>query len=693
MPDAGHPEMCVSSGSSGAVIRLVDGAMAMVALLVGLVLIFGWLGGDHLVGDEHNAIYFLKDGFWDYMRSFHYGQTLKAQFWTIQALFGDSFLWYRVPAAHATSGLIAWLAFFRQEGLPANRPTQALVVLVLVGNMQLLYFARWGMPNYGESILLEALLLGMLMPDLAAGRRPRWTTSRLLVIALLPWIYPATVILLGAISTYLLLRVGLSMLVAGAIKTGADLTRRAFDAAVPLLLGAGSLLLYRLTVPDAHWNRARGHHSSFKDWVDAGQGGPVSFVVNSLSDVGKDLIMLAPHQGGQFARFLTFAYAWLGWLIAASIVVALVLVLVRASRMGRALPATERHFLRGGCWLATCILASIAVVVLAQLADAFPAGGLRHVFFLIPALGLLAVISCAYLVHLIASALQKRPFLLGGRLVAALMVVIVGTLLVFTISKERRAEQQDWESLFGILRSPANDLVFSFSPGFFISSKLQPDPAHFFMTDAGSEIPGVVQQAVRAKAREPEGGRMAVLVLSNELEDSDSAINKFISKYALRLAQVARSGPYSAIVLGIPHGSVERKPESIDVTIELPDSAIASVRLDPTQFTRTPVTVDEVVLGDASGVHPIDVCGDRKLTMVRTIRIGSAGGCTLLLGNDTNTGWIAPSALRNLAPSKSPRWLRIRMTGDFNDEFKVYFDVGDGYRSAERIRIGDGATK
>src|SRR5690606_22337993 len=100
--------------------------------LVGLILIVGWLGGGRLVGDEHNAIHFLKDGFWDYMKSFHYGHTLKAQVWVIHALFGNSFFWYRIPAAVAIACFVVWLAFFRKDGLPVDRVTQALVVLFVI---------------------------------------------------------------------------------------------------------------------------------------------------------------------------------------------------------------------------------------------------------------------------------------------------------------------------------------------------------------------------------------------------------------------------------------------------------------------------------------------------------------------------------------------------------------------------------
>lgn len=683
----GH--VCPMGVAAGAASR----ALPFVTVLVGLVLIFGWLGGDHLVGDEHNVIYFLKDGFWDYMKSFHYGHTLKAQVWAIHALFGNSFFWYRIPAAVAIACFVVWLTVFRNEGLPANRVTQALVVLFVAGNVRLLFFARWGMPNYGESILLEALLLGMLIPDVIAGRMPAWTKWRLLIMAVLPWLYPATVILLGAISGYLWLLVVLAVFAPGVINASGGFARRMFAAAVPLLVGGISLFIYRLSVPDQHWNRARGLHSSFSDWVGKGEGGAISFMLHSLTGVGKEILTLAPVKGGKFAVFVTQAYAWLGISIGVAIVVALAVVTVRAMRLRGSIPEIDRNFLRAGGFLAICILASTVVVLGAQLLNAFPTGGLRHLFFLIPALALLAVISTGYLVCLASLALPGGRMTTVGRMLASIAVMLLGGAMAVAVSQNRFAAEKEWNALFSLFHSPANDITFSFSPGFYVSPSLQPRPGHYFMVDAGNTVPGAVQQAVEKKAEDTDGGRIAILVKRESLDDAGSALNAFIAGNGLHLEQVARSGSFAALALTIPHRVVIREPREIEVTVDLPASAIVSVRLDPTQFTESSVTVESILLADAYGEHVIDVCSDAKLQMVRTVRVGDGSGCSLVLGNAANTGWFAPSALRNLAASTAPRKLHIRMTGELSDEFRVYFDVGAGYDSPVRIKVNAMAPK
>lgn len=685
-PKSGH--MQYLKDQTGTRSMLINRVLPLWAGLVGLVLIFGWLGGDHLVGDEHNAIHFLKSGFWDYMKSFHYGHTLKAQVWVIHSLFGNSFFWYRVPAAVAIACFVFWLAFFRKDDLPVDRITQALVVLFVISNMRLLFFARWGMPNYGESILLEALLLGMLMPDVIAGRMPAWTKWRLLVMAVLPWFYPTTVILLGAVSTWFWLLVLLSAFVPGVITANGNFVRRMFSAAVPLLVGGLSLVAYRLSVPDAHWNRARGLHSSFSDWVGRGEGGMASFMLHSLRQVGTDILGFVQVMDG--ATVLAQVHRWLGVSVAVAIVAALAIAVYRVSWLRGAAMKADRAFLRAGGFLAVSVLASIAVVLAAQVRDAFPLGGLRHTFFLIPPLALLAVVSTAYLVHLV-SAVAGQWTRTSARVLGSIAVLVLGGFVAVVVSQDRAAADERWRALFAVFHSPANDITFSFSPGFYISSSLQPAPKSYFMIDAGKNVPGAVRDAVRRQS-EAGGGRMAVLVRKDAVSDARSGLNAFIAENRLHVEQIARSGAFAALALTIPKDLPARASREIEFNIELPRSAIASVRLDPTQLTQAKVAVESIVLSEADGKHVIDVCSDTKLQMVRTVRVDAdaGSGCTLVLGNATNAGWIAPSALRNLGPSADKRGLQVRMRGEFSDEFRIYFDLGNGYNSSVRINIRGG---
>lgn len=262
---AAAPAVAEGPVAAGAFSRWTGLLAAVVAVLTGMVLIFGGLDGDRLNGDEHNAIVFLTDGLWEYLREFHYGHVIKLHVWLLHEVFGNSFFWYRMPAALSATAMLAWLALYRAPGLAARGIGQALVVVLLGANASFLNFARWGMPGYAETLLAGSLLLGLVLSDVMraagddAGAPPRWTWPRLLLIALLPWLYPASVILLGGITAFLVLDLGVRF--ARGARTG--WWRALAHAAVPVALGLVSLVAYRLTVPDAHWDRARAHHKAF----------------------------------------------------------------------------------------------------------------------------------------------------------------------------------------------------------------------------------------------------------------------------------------------------------------------------------------------------------------------------------------------------------------------------------------------
>jgi hypothetical protein len=158
---------------------------------------------------------------------------------------------------------------------------------------------------------------------------------------------------------------------------------------------------------------------------------------------------------------------------------------------------------------------------------------------------------------------------------------------------------------------------------------------------------------------------------------------KFAQDNGLRVLEQYSYNSFEAFAFEILPRDSAPKLETIENTIPLPAEGIVSVRLDPTPWLSTTVTIEEMSLTDQTGTHPIDVCADTKLQLVRSTRMGgdAESGCNLVLGDSTNTGWIAPSSLRNLPAQAAPRTLHIRMTGEFADEFRVYVDVGQGYKN------------
>ena len=667
--------------------RVVDGIALAIALVVALLLILGWLGGDWLVGDEHNAIYFLKDGLWDYIKTFHYGHLLKIQFWIVHSLFGNSFFWYRMPAALASVGFVAWLACVRTNALPGDKLGRALVILFVVCNMQFLYFARWGMPNYAESILIAALLLSAVLPETIDGLTPRWTALRVGLIALLPWVYPATVILLGGMTVYYGL-CALPAIVASRNRLAVvDCTRKLIRASVPLAVGVMSFLAYRWTVPDAQWERARGHHVSLKDWISGGHGGAVSFIGDSLKRIGGELLTLPGHGGGKLAALSSAAYVTLGVLLSLATIFALARVGTRALRAERSLSAVEYRFLRGALFLSTILFASIAVSVGGSLLDVFPAIGMRHLFFLVPVLALLFVLTTDYLGRVWSSG--RGIDRAAGRASVAVLVVLAGALIGFAVLQQRRADNARMQQLIDVFHSQQNDITFSYAPGFFISKATVPGQKPYFQVDAGTQSPGAVLQAIRKQAGNASGGRIGILTRSSALDSGSSQVGELIKAYGLQLIESATAGNYTVLALRIPHALAKPDVRTVDVTVPLPSSPIVSVRLDPTEFQQSTLTIGLMEVTDTSGAHAINPCADRKLTLVRSLRIGDGSSCSFVLGNSTNSGWIAPSALRNLPASAGPRLLHVRMTGEFSGEIKIYVDQGSGFSNPIRKKVAD----
>ena len=179
---------------------------------------------------------------------------------------------------------------------------------------------------------------------------------------------------------------------------------------------------------------------------------------------------------------------------------------------------------------------------------------------------------------------------------------------------------------------------------------------------------------------------MAVLAKATELEKERSPIKQLIAELGLRHEKSVRHGRYVALALQIPHG-VSIPTRKVDVTITLPPEEIASVRIDPSRYRNAAITVDGLVLTDNAGVHAIDACADPQLKLMRSKRVDARGACSFVFGNGKNSGWFAPSRLRNLPATTEPRALRIRMTGELGGEIRVYLDLGQGYKTPIRVKL------
>jgi hypothetical protein len=283
---------------------------------------------------------------------------------------------------------------------------------------------------------------------------------------------------------------------------------------------------------------------------------------------------------------------------------------------------------------------------------------------------------------------RRAPAARGAAAVGLAVVAIAFAAVVGLAALRERGQAEAAQArLLAAFHSEANDVTLAFAPGFFISPGTLPGPRRYFMIDSGDQVPAPAVQAVREKAA-AGGGRMAVLLRSRALESG--AIASFIAQQHLDVQDMLQSGPFAVLVLGIPAGKSDVALTTVETTVDVPAGAVLSVRLDPTAFAKVPVTIDELALADASGTHPIDLCADARLQLVRSVRLGeTAEGCSFIMGNEANAGWLAPTQLRNLPAAAGPRRLKLRMSGELSDEIRFYFDTGSGYHSPLRLKTQD----
>jgi len=173
---------------------------ALVAAVFGLgagLLLVG-LGAEDLNGDECNALWLVKNGLWSYLRQFPYGSLLKLQFWLCDRLFRGALWGYRLPgtlAGIATIGVLMWLAW---RFWPKRRALPVCVGLLAAFGTQHTRLCRWGMANYGEYVLVAALVLGLflhLLQGPLSARQVRWAVA---LFFLAPWLHPVLLIPLAA---------------------------------------------------------------------------------------------------------------------------------------------------------------------------------------------------------------------------------------------------------------------------------------------------------------------------------------------------------------------------------------------------------------------------------------------------------------------------------------------------------------
>jgi hypothetical protein len=649
------PSVSIARRTAGAAF-----ALAIAALLA-------WdLSAERFLGDELNALHYMRDSLLEYLTQFHYGHSIKLQFWAIHQWAGGELFWYRIPAVLCAAAALVVVAGWRPDPGDSGPGTGSRLVAgtLLAANASFLYFARWGMPVYAEAILASAWLLGTSLAWAHRNQLPAWRSWHVALMVVMPFLYPATIVLLGALS-------GAWQCLAWQRSGRAwPLPKGTLASWVPLLAGLVGLALTLWLTPDAHWERARGHHSNFSNF----DGTALAFAFEALRGLGADLVAAAP--GGEWGARI---YAVLAAFAASAMVLAPALALRQRS------DTSAQAYLRAMALLVLVAGASIAVSTLAGLRDAFPVGRVRYLFFLLPLLAFAALLSLGYLGRQLqrVAGLPLRALAAGAALLAT-FAIVAGVL------QERSERRRVEHAQFDALTAPGTRVLLSVAPGYFFPDLLRSAESVHLRSSSPDLLPEGSSEVVRDAVG--RGGQVGVYGLTSHLFDGEgipgAALARWTAETGVRPAARLDVSPRTLLLFDLPDVAAERPLRQLAGEVALPDAAIVAVRLQPASGRGVRVRIDRLVLVEGDAGRTLDLCGDARLQLVRGQRLARVGetGCEFSLGTGEGSGWFVPSALRAL-PAGAGRRLRIEASGELDAEFQIFLDLGRGYGSRDMIRL------
>lgn len=505
------------------------------------LLIFANLGAAKFLGDELNSIFFLKDSLIDYLKTFHYGHSIKLQFWTLHALFGNSFLHYRIPAAIASLATIVIL-FWPQKNYRPSLLALALVLPILSLNQSFLYFARWGMPIYAEGIFASALLILTAFPNLKNTLPPSWKAWQIALMAILIWIYPTTLLLLASFSLYYSICLA-HYLIKNKKFTFLDLVIRLFQVSLPIITGLFSYALLRLSVKPEHWARARGHHINFSKWLSLNPGkSSLDFVLNAPVSLVNDLKMqtqsamnIAPLVNGIFFFCLL------------AILLAPLLAWINLKNSNKR--KFSKNFLQNYAFLFCIATASVSVSIFASLQDAFPAGKIRYLPFLLPCLSILSVISISFLERLL---LAKQRVILLASVITCLYSLFAYSQTTAEVLKSYRHRALAESQMLELINQPSTAHVLAWRLGFFYPTALLPTHVSLDLNPHG-----ILSSLTRQEAKKiQQNSKEKIILLSRTFEigtqkkDIENKLQNLLAELNLKIEKHRSSDTTVVLVLG-----------------------------------------------------------------------------------------------------------------------------------------------
>ncbi len=672
--------------------RLNVAGLALV-FFAGAALIGMDLGSDDFNGDTYHAIRHVHKPFWLFIHDFDYATLLEIQFWLSNRVF-DGQLWgYRVPGATAGILNLFLIVIMLYRHFSHQPAVLWLVASVAAFSFWNIWFSRWGMANYGEYIFLSSYLYFLFLKLLKSPLTRSWIIPTLILIILMPWIYPTLIIpfSIGSALVFLTRVIG----------SGRPWGASAFAALKELwyLVTGGIFFLgsvgAEMIFNADRWANAASRPTNLRYYFSHADytynfDGARDFIVDRTRQLFNDLYHLNLGErplaliglDTDPTRWITQTLVWL--------MVLGILVVFTRSMMGR-----ERVV---NIFTAAYVVLCLGVTISLSLLDKFAYGTPRYMMFLlIPSVvlgGLALQTGLDKTNNVLRSFRNFRNPLIG----ISSLTVLLFLFFVFAIDRVDSIHQQrtmiraGYDKLLDTVKNDQSDVVLFDINNPNVWQVSTPKTLRradimrrFDGTKYGKPMPPSFDLRTRVQNAEVD----SVLVVTDrrgwELS-SDSDYPGFKSLFSSReyevIATFQRDRNHVAKLKR--KGSKNRIEADSSLaplyTFDLPPRKIKGIRIDPSNLADSKYQIHNIWIEKDGEVIKAQTDA-RNLRLIRLIHQRS-GLANVYVTEAGKTGWFAPRAFENLdlRDAKIAKLL-IRMDITDGETIRVFIDFGEGYSS------------
>lgn len=692
----------------------------MRTIIIGILFLTGagylglHLGAGDFLGDEYNAMLNVHRPLREYMKTFHYGTLVKLQFWLCDRMFDRSLAGYRIPGLISAVLNLAVVLFLMPRLWPSKWVMILCVSIMLIFNNQIIYYARYGMATYAESIFLSTILLFLFLRLLDRPLTRTGTVWVVVFFCVFPWV---SVLLSVPFAIGFVLLAGLR--IRASCSGDPRRIRRTLLELKYFAVGFAMIAVTRIRINPETWKR-RAYHPNNNSYFFPTSGYPLDFQGalqfgwDRFAGMLRDLLSTVSGYTHQFRPGIQFDQVLLTvsyWLLAIGIAGIAVPVLFRRKIDSR------RLFLAGyfGFFIISTYLLSLIRL--------YPFGKVRYGLFMI----LPVLMICGYALEDMVRILIVQPArFLGSRLPGrGLRRVNVGglakvSLLLLTVAAagiglDRLIHvhrywtdmREQYDSFIRFVQESDAEVVLIDMRRYHFWPILAPDQYRRKVdlnTMGGRQIGPRKEFIRRMRSKDCDVDEVLFIIQGypwDEVpEDQFPAFRNLFSErefrvvesrsipghyYATRAVRIRTVAELEAVT--VPFGYFLEQAAPV-YRIFLPEKKISRLRIDPTDEYGARVIVQSCHVDADGKIIQLPVREPENLVMARFEPMGILPSGGLFRVADLRGSWFEIKSARNLDLSgfKNPV-LNLRMAAEKGDFFSVYWDVGSGFKAKYMCRM------